>query len=73
MVKQSSHQVKTFSIGFPIKDFDESQYAKQVADHLGTDHEEILIQPEGYFPFREQEEVIEGELLDITCFVERAQ
>ncbi len=34
----SSTQIKTFSVKFKEKGFDESIYAQQVADHLKTDH-----------------------------------
>lgn len=36
--KSSSEKIKTFSIGFKDKTFDESNYAKQVADFLKTEH-----------------------------------
>ncbi len=36
--KNSKEKIKTFSIGFEEKSFDESNYAKQVSDFLGTDH-----------------------------------
>ncbi len=39
--------VRTFSIGFPVADFDETAYAAQVAHHLGTSHQRFEVQPNG--------------------------
>src|SRR5262249_8692257 len=35
--------VRTFSIGFPDFDYDESPHAKAVAAHLGTVHEQLTV------------------------------
>ena len=43
MQSQSSNRVKTFTIGFDEKGFDESLYARAVADYLGTDHHEMRV------------------------------
>lgn len=43
MQKQSSRPVKTFSIGFDDKSYDEAGYAKAVAAHLKTEHHELYV------------------------------
>lgn len=38
--------IHTFSIGFSEADFDETQYAQMVADHVGTKHERFQVNPD---------------------------
>jgi asparagine synthase (glutamine-hydrolysing) len=44
MARASSRPVKTFTIGFEHADFDETAYARKVAERFGTEHCELLVQ-----------------------------
>jgi asparagine synthase (glutamine-hydrolysing) len=46
MARASSKPVKTFAIGFRQADFDESQYARLVAEKFETEHHELILEPD---------------------------
>lgn len=46
MQKLSKVPVKTFSIGFKNKEYDETKYAKRIAEYLGTEHTEYYLEIE---------------------------
>ncbi len=46
MAKLSGKPVKTFSIGFEEKEFDELPYARIVSDHFATEHHEFIVKPD---------------------------
>jgi asparagine synthase (glutamine-hydrolysing) len=45
MSRLSDRPVKTFSIGFPDKEYNELAYAKEVARLYRTDHHEFIVEP----------------------------
>jgi asparagine synthase (glutamine-hydrolysing) len=46
MARASSGPVKTFSIGFKKDDFNEAKWARIVADKFGTEHHEMILEPD---------------------------
>lgn len=49
MQKNSDQPVRTFTIGFQEIETDESVYAKKIATHLGTNHQEFIVEPQHIF------------------------
>lgn len=46
MARLTSQQVQTYAIGFDDERFNELPFARQVAQHLGTDHHEEICRPD---------------------------
>ena len=46
MAREASGQVKTFSIGFDHKSFNELPAARRVAEHYSTEHHEFTVRPD---------------------------
>ena len=46
MARVGGGRVKTFTIGFGDPRFDETRYARMVAERYGTDHEEYVVEPD---------------------------
>jgi asparagine synthase (glutamine-hydrolysing) len=46
MARAGAGRVKTFSIGFNDKNYDERRYARMIAERYGTEHEEFVVEPD---------------------------
>lgn len=58
--KHTTEPLQTFSIGFEEASFDESKYAKEVAEFLGTQHHELIVSD------RDIQNVIHNQLSDMV-------
>jgi asparagine synthase (glutamine-hydrolysing) len=45
MARTASGRVRTFSIGFDVEEFDETAYAREIAELFGTEHHELRVEP----------------------------
>jgi asparagine synthase (glutamine-hydrolysing) len=50
MQSQSTRPIRTYTIGFHERGFDEATFAARVACHLGTDHTEVYLSPADALP-----------------------
>ena len=46
MARNTSAPVKTFAIGFKQADFNEAPFARMVAEKFGTEHHELILEPD---------------------------
>lgn len=42
---EANYNIKTFTIGFHEKEYDESCYAKKIANYIGSDHQTVYVSP----------------------------
>jgi len=49
LLTKEGYKLKTFTIGFYEKDYNEAHYAKRVAEYLGTEHTELYCTPKEAF------------------------
>jgi asparagine synthase (glutamine-hydrolysing) len=54
MQQESARPVRTFTIGFGDERYNEAPFARAIADHLGTEHTEVILAPEDALPFVER-------------------
>ena len=68
MVELVDQPVKTFSIGFDDPSYNELKYAKIVANTFGTDHHELVIQPDIVNLVEELIGFLDEPLADVSVF-----
>jgi asparagine synthase (glutamine-hydrolysing) len=48
MVKHSATPVRTFSVGFRETEYSELDHARVIAEQFGTDHQELVVEPQAF-------------------------
>lgn len=56
--------VKTYTIGFEDSHYDESRFARPIAEALGTDHHELVVRPEPGVWFEEITQILDQPFAD---------
>ncbi len=54
LAKNNKNDIKTYSVGFENKLFDESHYAKKISNHIKTNHKSFLLETENVDKIIEQ-------------------
>jgi asparagine synthase (glutamine-hydrolysing) len=62
--QESSEPLRTFTIGFEERSFDETAGARKVAERYGTDHSELVLRPEPELLLRALAEVFDEPFAD---------
>jgi asparagine synthase (glutamine-hydrolysing) len=65
--EQSSEPVRTFTIGFEERHFDERSTARLVADRYGTDHHEVVMRPDAVALLPRMAEVFDEPFADASA------
>ena len=69
MQKESSKKINTFSIGFNDNQFNEAIYAKEISRILGTDHNELYVNPKDALDlFPKMNEIYDEPFADTSQF-----
>jgi len=68
MSSLSGERIKTFSIGFDDPTYNELQYARTVADHINSDHHELVIQPQVVNLAEQLMTFLDEPLADVSVF-----
>jgi asparagine synthase (glutamine-hydrolysing) len=64
MAKLMSEKVQTYSIGFQSPQFNEAHHAKQIANYLGTNHHEEILNPDPALVVEEISQVLDQPFAD---------
>jgi asparagine synthase (glutamine-hydrolysing) len=67
MAKLMKEKVQTYSIGFDSKEFNEADYARKVANFLGTDHHEKILQPNPTLIIEKISKILDQPLADSSA------